>query len=160
MSIEKNANSWEEVARINADSTTYTDTSIEDGSSYLYRVAPFNLAGVSPFMQSESLLIEKPKSEGESLLETHCSACHVDGGLAVELLDPFLAANWEDKTLSEFVSKVSTMPLSACDTECVNAVADYIWLTAWGFEGEGELSDEAAGVRGLRKLTPKEIKNK
>ncbi|MCP5325024.1 MAG: DUF1588 domain-containing protein [Oceanospirillaceae bacterium] len=54
-----NSGSWSNLQELAAGATTYRDAAISVGSTYQYRVAAFNSAGSSAYVQSTSLLVEQ-----------------------------------------------------------------------------------------------------
>lgn len=57
-----NNGSWANLQELAAGATTYRDSAINMGSTYQYRVAAFNGAGSSAYVQSSSLLVEQKET--------------------------------------------------------------------------------------------------
>lgn len=57
-----NTGSWVNLQELAAGATTYRDSAISMGSTYQYRVAAFNSAGSSAYVQSTSLLVEQKET--------------------------------------------------------------------------------------------------
>ena len=155
----ENADAWQQLASVSADVTTYADANISAVNTYLYRVAAFNQTGTGTFLTSQSINIEEIISEGERLFNQHCIACHTEGGIAANLFDGFIQNSWSDSSLSNLLTKIVSMPAPQCDQNCINAVAEFLWVERWGFSINLDHGDQQAGVRGIRKLTPYEFKN-
>jgi len=157
---KKDSGSWTLQSSKAANSTSYNDGLITEGSSYQYRVAPFNEAGTATYVQSTIITIEATNNSGgadQLAFENNCTGCHTaSGGIGGNLLDGFVSSKWEDKSYDQLLDKVHTMNTPSCDDACQALAADYLWLNAWGLEKEIIVVANGRGVRGVRLLTPKE----
>jgi len=159
--VERQVNSgaWQLVSTLSANTLQYNDTQIAAGSSYQYRVAPFNEAGTASYVQSTIINIPAVDMTGaeELAFEENCTACHTEsGGIGGNLLDSRISTKWAAKSYDELLTKVNTMNTFQCDDDCKALAADYLWLDAWGLEKEIIIVANGRGVRGVRLLSPLE----
>lgn len=155
--VRKNKGNWSADIVVPANSTSYTDTNVDYGSIYDYRVLATNSAGDSAW--SSEVTLDLSAGENQEAFDVHCFACHRPGGIAVDLKDGFTERNWQDKDFESFVAKVNTMPAASCDTECKEKAAVYVWSESWGYELTEEVATNGRGVRGVRLLTSYEYFN-
>ncbi|WP_168204181.1 c-type cytochrome [Aliikangiella coralliicola] len=151
---------WSRLTSVGANTTTYTDSSITEGTTYSYQVSAKNSIGESAFT-NVSEVTYPATSPGESAFNRVCSGCHnSSGGIGGDLFTSQVKTKWSTKTYDEFTSKVASMQVVDCDTDCLDIISQYIWEDAWGFTIDpGETPTLARGVRGLRLLTPYEYQN-
>ena len=153
-----NEGAWQLLATINRDKVSFADAKITAGNNYQYRIAAINNFEQSAWATGERVELPEIETEGQKLFTSHCAFCHKDGGIGGALNTPFVQNRWAGNSYKAFLAKVAAMPVSQCDDACQNTIASDIWLREWGFTIE-LASKPAAGVRGLRQLTPREYAN-
>lgn len=99
-----------------------------------------------------------PTPVANELFDNHCSVCHNQQGLGGDLFTESKRVAWESMSFAELESKVATMPVQNCDSDCMANISTYIWEDRWGFTVT-EISAPGSGVRGVRLLTPFEYQN-
>lgn len=153
-----NEGTWELLTTINRDEVSFADAKITAGNHYQYRIAAINDVEQSAWATGERVELPEIETEGQILFTSHCAFCHKEGGIGGALNTSFVQNRWAESSYKAFLAKVAAMPVSQCDDACQNTIASDIWLREWGFTIE-LASKPAAGVRGLRKLTPREYAN-
>lgn len=158
--IERSLNSgaWQSLATVSRDQVSFADAKVAAGNSYQYRIAARNDSEQSPWAEGEPVVLAEIATEGQTLFASHCAFCHKDGGIGGALDTSFVKNRWADSSYKALLTKVAAMPVAQCDQTCQNTIASDIWLREWGFTIE-LASKPAAGVRGLRQLTPREYAN-
>lgn len=153
-----NEGAWQLLATINRDEVSFADAKITAGNNYQYRIAEINDLEQSAWATGEPVELPEIETEGQILFTSHCAFCHKEGGVGGALNTQFVKNRWADSSYKAFLTKVAAMPVSQCNDTCQNTIASDIWLREWSFTIE-LASKPAAGVRGLRKLTPREYAN-
>jgi hypothetical protein len=73
------SNSWQEIATVGDNTTTYTDTGLAPGTTYFYRVAAYNLNGNNGFSNTaSSTTTEVPPESPTNLGATASSASRIN----------------------------------------------------------------------------------
>jgi hypothetical protein len=66
--VERSTNgglTWTRQAQLSANSTTYNDTNVVSGTTYVYRVIAFNAQGLSPASNAVQILLSTPSGNGK-----------------------------------------------------------------------------------------------
>lgn len=155
--VRKNKGNWSADIVIPANSTSYTDTNVDYGSIFDYRVLATNTAGDSAW--SSEVTLDLSAGENQEAFDSGCASCHRAGGYAVDLKDGFTEQNWSNKAFDEFLAKVNTMNTGSCGIDCKEKAAIHVWSETWGFELSEEVATNGRGVRGVRLLTSYEYLN-
>ncbi|MDX1342497.1 MAG: DUF1592 domain-containing protein [Reinekea sp.] len=153
----QNKGTWQSDILLAANSNQFIDNNAAFGNVFDYRVLATNNVGDSPW--SEEVSIDLTDVENRVAFESHCLACHRDGGVGVNLTTEFTKQSWADNDWNDFTAKVNTMNTANCDAQCKQNAATYVWAETWGYETELVVAEEGRGVRGLRLLTSYEYAN-